>query len=148
MLFQPAAPTPAPSSGPASAPTSAADLFALVVAQGEKVRQLKAATAPRDQLDQAVQQLLSLKVRQQPVQLAGEGLACFPVQSFPSCRPSSRRRRVWTTNLAWLLPPALHQLLQGSPARVCTPVSPSRATWSGSSRRSRLLRYVLLPPRP
>lgn len=72
-LFQPAAPAPAPA--PSSALTSASDLFSSIVAQGETVRQLKAAKAPKDQVDKAVQQLLSLKVHQQPVYLTEKGQA-------------------------------------------------------------------------
>uniref|UniRef100_A0A8C4HIH8 Bifunctional glutamate/proline--tRNA ligase n=1 Tax=Dicentrarchus labrax TaxID=13489 RepID=A0A8C4HIH8_DICLA len=56
-----AAPTSAPASAPAPASTSAGDLFSSIVAQGETVRQLKTAKAPKDQVDKAVQQLLSLK---------------------------------------------------------------------------------------
>uniref|UniRef100_A0A3Q4GM48 Glutamyl-prolyl-tRNA synthetase 1 n=1 Tax=Neolamprologus brichardi TaxID=32507 RepID=A0A3Q4GM48_NEOBR len=44
---------------PASAP--AADLFSSIVAQGEAVRLLKAAKAPKDEVDAAVKQLLALK---------------------------------------------------------------------------------------
>lgn len=40
-------------------------MFSSIVAQGETVRQLKTAKASKDQVDKAVQQLLSLKVRQQ-----------------------------------------------------------------------------------
>lgn len=80
-LFQPAAstptPAPAPSSAPASTPASAGDLFSSIVAQGETVRQLKAAKAPKDQVDKAVQQLLSLKVHQQPVYLTQKGHGCY-----------------------------------------------------------------------
>lgn len=75
-LFQAAASTPAPAPAPSSAPTSAVDLFPSIVAQGETVRQLKAAKAPKDQVDKAVQQLLSLKVHQQPVYLTGKGQGC------------------------------------------------------------------------
>uniref|UniRef100_A0A3Q0RIJ0 Bifunctional glutamate/proline--tRNA ligase n=1 Tax=Amphilophus citrinellus TaxID=61819 RepID=A0A3Q0RIJ0_AMPCI len=46
---------------PAPAPASAADLFSSIVAQGEVVRQLKAAKASKDEVDKAVKQLLSLK---------------------------------------------------------------------------------------
>ncbi|MED6245369.1 Bifunctional glutamate/proline--tRNA ligase, partial [Ataeniobius toweri] len=49
------APTPTPAS------SSAADLFSSIVAQGEAVRNLKAAKAPKEEVDKAVQQLLSLK---------------------------------------------------------------------------------------
>ncbi|MED6287234.1 Bifunctional glutamate/proline--tRNA ligase [Characodon lateralis] len=49
------APTPTPASA------SAADLFSSIVAQGEAVRNLKAAKAPKEEVDKAVQQLLSLK---------------------------------------------------------------------------------------
>lgn len=54
----------ASTSAPAPASTSSGDLFSNIVAQGETVRQLKTAKAPKDQVDKAVQQLLSLKVRQ------------------------------------------------------------------------------------
>lgn len=54
--------TPAPA--PTSAPTSASDLFSGIVAQGEAVRQLKVAKAPKEEVDKAVQLLLSLKVHQ------------------------------------------------------------------------------------
>uniref|UniRef100_A0A4W6G4F0 Bifunctional glutamate/proline--tRNA ligase n=1 Tax=Lates calcarifer TaxID=8187 RepID=A0A4W6G4F0_LATCA len=43
------------------AKTSAGDLFSGIVAQGEAVRQLKAAKAPKDEIDGAVKQLLALK---------------------------------------------------------------------------------------
>lgn len=54
----PTAAAPAP-----TAAASAGDLFASIVTQGETVRQLKAAKAPKDQVDKAVQQLLSLKAQ-------------------------------------------------------------------------------------
>ncbi|XP_023285491.1 bifunctional glutamate/proline--tRNA ligase isoform X1 [Seriola lalandi dorsalis] len=59
------APAPAPASSPASAPasTSAGDLFSSIVAQGEAVRQLKTAKAPKEEVDKAVKQLLSLKAQ-------------------------------------------------------------------------------------
>lgn len=81
-LFQPAAsnPTPAPSATRASAPTSASDLFSSIVAQGETVRQLKGAKAPKDEVDKAVQQLLSLKVHKQLVELTRAQL--HPGESF------------------------------------------------------------------
>lgn len=83
-LFQPAAPAPAPAPAPSSGPTSASDLFSSIVAQGETVRQLKAAKAPKDQVDKAVQQLLSLKVHQQPVYLTEKGRAYdTDAESFP-----------------------------------------------------------------
>ncbi|XP_041669602.1 bifunctional glutamate/proline--tRNA ligase isoform X2 [Cheilinus undulatus] len=58
----PATPSKAASTS-ASPPTSASvgDLFSSIVAQGETVRQLKAAKAPKEDVDKAVQQLLSLK---------------------------------------------------------------------------------------
>ncbi|XP_072237126.1 bifunctional glutamate/proline--tRNA ligase isoform X2 [Leuresthes tenuis] len=60
----PATTTKAPStSAPAPAPTSATDLFSSIVAQGEAVRQVKAAKAPKEEVDKAVQQLLSLKAQ-------------------------------------------------------------------------------------
>ncbi|XP_008296039.1 bifunctional glutamate/proline--tRNA ligase isoform X2 [Stegastes partitus] len=57
----PSTSAPAPASAPAS--TSATNLFSSIVAQGETVRQLKAAKAPKDELDKAVQKLLSLKAQ-------------------------------------------------------------------------------------
>ncbi|XP_047435934.1 bifunctional glutamate/proline--tRNA ligase isoform X2 [Mugil cephalus] len=58
------APSPsAPAPAPAPAPASASDLFSSIVAQGEAVRQLKVAKAPKDEVDKAVQQLLSLKAQ-------------------------------------------------------------------------------------
>uniref|UniRef100_A0A669F2F2 Bifunctional glutamate/proline--tRNA ligase n=1 Tax=Oreochromis niloticus TaxID=8128 RepID=A0A669F2F2_ORENI len=60
----PASPAKAPTTSvPAPAPASApaADLFSSIVAQGEAVRQLKAAKAPKDEIDAAVKQLLALK---------------------------------------------------------------------------------------
>ncbi|XP_075875813.1 bifunctional glutamate/proline--tRNA ligase isoform X2 [Nelusetta ayraudi] len=56
-----AAATTAAAPAPTAAP--AGDLFASIVAQGETVRQLKVAKAPKDQVDKAVQQLLSLKAQ-------------------------------------------------------------------------------------
>ncbi|KAM9860801.1 bifunctional glutamate/proline--tRNA ligase [Aulostomus maculatus] len=58
-----AASTSAPAPSPAPASASASDLFSSIVAQGEAVRQLKAAKAPKDEVDKAVQQLLSLKAQ-------------------------------------------------------------------------------------
>ncbi|XP_068433011.1 bifunctional glutamate/proline--tRNA ligase isoform X1 [Clinocottus analis] len=59
-----AASTPAKAaSTPAPVATSASDLFSKIVAQGEAVRQLKVAKAPKDEVEKAVQQLLSLKVQ-------------------------------------------------------------------------------------
>ncbi|KAK2853483.1 hypothetical protein Q5P01_006144 [Channa striata] len=52
-----------PTSAPKPSPTSAGDLFSSIGAQGEAVRQLKAAKAPKDEVDKAVQQLLSLKAQ-------------------------------------------------------------------------------------
>ncbi|AWP01976.1 Bifunctional glutamate/proline--tRNA ligase [Scophthalmus maximus] len=52
---------PAPAPAPASASASAGDLFSSIVAQGESVRLLKTAKAPKDEVDKAVKQLLSLK---------------------------------------------------------------------------------------
>ncbi|XP_006779781.1 bifunctional glutamate/proline--tRNA ligase isoform X2 [Neolamprologus brichardi] len=58
----PASPAKAPkTSVPAPASAPAADLFSSIVAQGEAVRLLKAAKAPKDEVDKAVKQLLSLK---------------------------------------------------------------------------------------
>lgn len=57
-----AASTSAPAPSQATAPTSAGELFSKIVAQGETVRQLKAAKASKNEVDKAVQELLSLKV--------------------------------------------------------------------------------------
>ncbi|KAI9517973.1 hypothetical protein NQZ68_001143 [Dissostichus eleginoides] len=51
------APAPAPAS------SSAGDIFSSILAQGEAVRQLKVAKAPKEEVDKAVQQLLSLKAQ-------------------------------------------------------------------------------------
>ncbi|KAF7212688.1 transcript variant X1 [Nothobranchius furzeri] len=56
-------PTPASAPAPASASNSAPDLFASIVAQGEAIRNLKAAKAPKEEVDKAVQQLLSFKAQ-------------------------------------------------------------------------------------
>ncbi|KAM7015995.1 bifunctional glutamate/proline--tRNA ligase isoform 2-T2 [Tautogolabrus adspersus] len=53
----------APASSPAPASASAGDLFSSIIAQGETVRQLKTAKAPKEEVDKAVQQLLSLKAQ-------------------------------------------------------------------------------------
>nr|XP_043885451.1 bifunctional glutamate/proline--tRNA ligase isoform X1 [Solea senegalensis] len=59
-----ATPTKAASAAAAvPASTSASDLFSSIVAQGEAVRQLKTAKAPKDEVDKAVQLLLSLKTQ-------------------------------------------------------------------------------------
>uniref|UniRef100_A0AAQ5XWF2 Bifunctional glutamate/proline--tRNA ligase n=1 Tax=Amphiprion ocellaris TaxID=80972 RepID=A0AAQ5XWF2_AMPOC len=60
----PATPTKAAlTSAPAPPSTSATNLFSSIVAQGEAVRQLKAAKAAKDEVDKAVQKLLSLKAQ-------------------------------------------------------------------------------------
>jgi len=60
-----AANTPAPAAKSSSVPPSApaGDVFSSIVAQGEAVRQLKAAKAPKEEVDKAVQLLLSLKAQ-------------------------------------------------------------------------------------
>uniref|UniRef100_A0AAX7UYD9 WHEP-TRS domain-containing protein n=1 Tax=Astatotilapia calliptera TaxID=8154 RepID=A0AAX7UYD9_ASTCA len=58
LVAVPASPAKAPKT---SVPAPAADLFSSIVAQGEAVRLLKAAKAPKDELDAAVKQLLALK---------------------------------------------------------------------------------------
>uniref|UniRef100_A0AAQ5YBR8 Bifunctional glutamate/proline--tRNA ligase n=1 Tax=Amphiprion ocellaris TaxID=80972 RepID=A0AAQ5YBR8_AMPOC len=63
-LTKPATPTKAAlTSAPAPPSTSATNLFSSIVAQGEAVRQLKAAKAAKDEVDKAVQKLLSLKAQ-------------------------------------------------------------------------------------
>ncbi|XP_051797807.1 bifunctional glutamate/proline--tRNA ligase isoform X2 [Acanthochromis polyacanthus] len=60
----PATPTKAPLTSALAPPsTSATNLFSSIVAQGEAVRQLKAAKAAKDEVDKAVQKLLSLKAQ-------------------------------------------------------------------------------------
>ncbi|XP_037650125.1 bifunctional glutamate/proline--tRNA ligase isoform X1 [Sebastes umbrosus] len=53
----------ASTSAPAPASASAGDVFSSIVAQGEAVRLLKVAKAPKEEVDKAVQQLLSLKAQ-------------------------------------------------------------------------------------
>ncbi|XP_071403653.1 bifunctional glutamate/proline--tRNA ligase [Centroberyx affinis] len=53
----------APASASASPSAPAGDVVSSIVAQGEAVRQLKAAKAPKDEVDKAVQQLLALKAQ-------------------------------------------------------------------------------------
>ncbi|KAM3625961.1 uncharacterized protein V6R79_020421 [Siganus canaliculatus] len=87
-----AAPAKAAStSAPAPASTSAAELFTRIVAQGETVRQLKAAKAAKEQVDQAVQQLLSLKAqfKQQTGTEYKPGMAPPSAAPAPSSTPST-----------------------------------------------------------
>ena len=60
-----AANTPIPSARSSAVPPSApaGDLFSSIVAQGESVRLLKAAKAPKEEVDKAVQLLLRLKAQ-------------------------------------------------------------------------------------
>uniref|UniRef100_A0A4W6G1R4 Glutamyl-prolyl-tRNA synthetase 1 n=1 Tax=Lates calcarifer TaxID=8187 RepID=A0A4W6G1R4_LATCA len=86
---QPATPTKAASaSAPAPAKTSAGDLFSGIVAQGEAVRQLKAAKAPKDEVDKAVQQLLSLKAEYKQVTGQEYKPGAAPVQKTPAPAPA------------------------------------------------------------
>ncbi|KAM9824865.1 bifunctional glutamate/proline--tRNA ligase isoform X1 [Syngnathus typhle] len=59
--------SPATSSVATSAPTSssssASEIFSSIVAQGDTVRQLKTAKAPKEEVDKAVKQLLTLKAQ-------------------------------------------------------------------------------------
>uniref|UniRef100_A0A3Q1HWK1 Bifunctional glutamate/proline--tRNA ligase n=1 Tax=Anabas testudineus TaxID=64144 RepID=A0A3Q1HWK1_ANATE len=88
-----AASAPAPATS--HAPTSASDLFSSIAAQGEAVRQLKAAKAPKDEIDEAVKQLLTLKAEFK--KLTGQeykpGMAppshASPTPSTPTDSPSS-----------------------------------------------------------
>ncbi|XP_033961262.1 bifunctional glutamate/proline--tRNA ligase isoform X1 [Pseudochaenichthys georgianus] len=61
----PASTTTKAASAPAPAPasSSAGDIFSSILAQGEAVRQLKFAKAPKEEVDKAVQQLLSVKAQ-------------------------------------------------------------------------------------
>ncbi|KAG7466074.1 hypothetical protein MATL_G00160980 [Megalops atlanticus] len=74
-------PSPAPSST-----GDAASVFAAVVAQGETVRQLKASKAPKDQVDQAVKQLLALKAEFK--QLTGQEYK--PGMTPPTSAPAAK----------------------------------------------------------
>ncbi|XP_029978748.1 bifunctional glutamate/proline--tRNA ligase isoform X3 [Sphaeramia orbicularis] len=58
-----ATPKSAPAPAAVSASGSASDLFSAIVAQGDAVRQLKTAKAPKEEVDKAVQQLLALKAQ-------------------------------------------------------------------------------------
>ncbi|XP_057691275.1 bifunctional glutamate/proline--tRNA ligase isoform X2 [Corythoichthys intestinalis] len=64
---QASANTPAPAAAakatPAAAPATDGELFSSIVAQGEAVRQLKTAKAPKEEVDKAVKQLLTLKAQ-------------------------------------------------------------------------------------
>ncbi|KAJ8362784.1 hypothetical protein SKAU_G00116150 [Synaphobranchus kaupii] len=76
-------------SKPAPAPISsgdAASLFSSVAAQGETVRQLKTSKAPKEQVDQAVKQLLALKVQYK--QLTGQD--CKPGMAPPTSAPETK----------------------------------------------------------
>uniref|UniRef100_A0A8C9R8E1 Bifunctional glutamate/proline--tRNA ligase n=1 Tax=Scleropages formosus TaxID=113540 RepID=A0A8C9R8E1_SCLFO len=81
------APSPSPS---AAAAGDAGAVFSAIVAQGENVRTLKANKAPKEQVDEAVKQLLSLKA--QFKDLTGQdykpGMA-LPGPAAASCSPSS-----------------------------------------------------------
>uniref|UniRef100_A0A671YMM7 Bifunctional glutamate/proline--tRNA ligase n=1 Tax=Sparus aurata TaxID=8175 RepID=A0A671YMM7_SPAAU len=91
----------ASTSAPAPASTSSGDLFSNIVAQGETVRQLKTAKAPKDQVDAAVKQLLALKAEYKqitgqdykpgaaPAQAAPAQKASAPVKSSPAPVKSS-----------------------------------------------------------
>ncbi|XP_035290073.1 bifunctional glutamate/proline--tRNA ligase isoform X3 [Anguilla anguilla] len=62
----PATAKPVSAPAPAPAPSGsgdAASVFSSVAAQGESIRQLKAAKAPKEEVDQAVKQLLALKAQ-------------------------------------------------------------------------------------
>ncbi|KAM9817196.1 bifunctional glutamate/proline--tRNA ligase [Neosynchiropus ocellatus] len=54
---------PAAASTPAPPAASSGDLFSSIVSQGETVRQLKSTKASKEEVDKAVQQLLSLKAQ-------------------------------------------------------------------------------------
>uniref|UniRef100_A0A3B4BK04 Uncharacterized protein n=1 Tax=Periophthalmus magnuspinnatus TaxID=409849 RepID=A0A3B4BK04_9GOBI len=83
----PAAPAPAPAS------VSASGLFSSIVAQGDAVRQLKTAKAPKEDIDAAVKQLLALKAEFK--KLTGQdykpGMApTTPILSSPAPSSSSK----------------------------------------------------------
>ncbi|KAL0969878.1 hypothetical protein UPYG_G00233690 [Umbra pygmaea] len=73
-------PTPVSSTSPAAA-ADASSVFSGIVTQGEKVRDLKTAKAPKEQVDQAVKELLSLKG--QFKQLTGQDYK--PGMAPPAC---------------------------------------------------------------
>uniref|UniRef100_A0AAY4BXU4 Bifunctional glutamate/proline--tRNA ligase n=1 Tax=Denticeps clupeoides TaxID=299321 RepID=A0AAY4BXU4_9TELE len=88
--------TPSQQAKPASSPTTSPspsvnrnDIFSKVAAQGEAVRQLKSDKAPKEQVDSAVKQLLTLKAEFK--QLTGQdykpGMA--PPTSVPAQKPSA-----------------------------------------------------------
>ncbi|XP_046886457.1 bifunctional glutamate/proline--tRNA ligase isoform X3 [Hypomesus transpacificus] len=82
--------TPVSKSKPAPAPGG--DVFSSVAAQGEAVRLLKAAKAPKEEVDKAVQQLLTLKAlfKQQTGQDYKPGMAAPPSSSpAPPTPPSN-----------------------------------------------------------
>ncbi|XP_062303680.1 bifunctional glutamate/proline--tRNA ligase isoform X4 [Osmerus eperlanus] len=81
----------APASTPAPAPAPGGDVFSSIVAQGEAVRLLKAAKAPKEEVDKAVQQLLTLKAKfkQQTGQDYKPGMAAPPSSSPAPPTPSS-----------------------------------------------------------
>uniref|UniRef100_A0A3Q3JLT7 Bifunctional glutamate/proline--tRNA ligase n=1 Tax=Monopterus albus TaxID=43700 RepID=A0A3Q3JLT7_MONAL len=67
-----------------SAPASAIGLFSSIVAQGEAVRQLKTAKAPKDEVDAAVKQLLALKEEFKQVTGQEYKPGAAPVQKAPT----------------------------------------------------------------
>uniref|UniRef100_A0A673BPB4 Bifunctional glutamate/proline--tRNA ligase n=1 Tax=Sphaeramia orbicularis TaxID=375764 RepID=A0A673BPB4_9TELE len=86
-----ATPKSAPAPAAVSASGSASDLFSAIVAQGDAVRQLKTAKAPKEEVDAAVKQLLALKAeyKQQTGQEYKPGQApASPAQTQPSTQSS------------------------------------------------------------
>uniref|UniRef100_A0A3P9MIB6 Bifunctional glutamate/proline--tRNA ligase n=1 Tax=Oryzias latipes TaxID=8090 RepID=A0A3P9MIB6_ORYLA len=80
---------PAAPAAPSSA--SAADLFSSITAQGDAVRQLKAAKAPKEEVDAAVKQLLALKAEFKKItgQDYKPGMATAASSASSSVVPSS-----------------------------------------------------------
>uniref|UniRef100_A0A671YNL9 Bifunctional glutamate/proline--tRNA ligase n=1 Tax=Sparus aurata TaxID=8175 RepID=A0A671YNL9_SPAAU len=92
----------ASTSAPAPASTSSGDLFSNIVAQGETVRQLKTAKAPKDQVDAAVKQLLALKAEYKqitgqdykPGAAPAQASSPAPVKSSPAPAPAGLYEQV------------------------------------------------------
>uniref|UniRef100_A0A673BL06 Bifunctional glutamate/proline--tRNA ligase n=1 Tax=Sphaeramia orbicularis TaxID=375764 RepID=A0A673BL06_9TELE len=83
-----ATPKSAPAPAAVSASGSASDLFSAIVAQGDAVRQLKTAKAPKEEVDKAVQQLLALKAEYK--QLTGQEYkpGAAPAPKTPASTPA------------------------------------------------------------
>uniref|UniRef100_A0A673BSW4 Bifunctional glutamate/proline--tRNA ligase n=1 Tax=Sphaeramia orbicularis TaxID=375764 RepID=A0A673BSW4_9TELE len=83
-----ATPKSAPAPAAVSASGSASDLFSAIVAQGDAVRQLKTAKAPKEEIDAAVKQLLAFKAEYK--QLTGQEYkpGAAPAPKTPASTPA------------------------------------------------------------